>query len=176
MSLKAQKITGIWLLESGKSADLMVQIDQTTVIMNTNGKLLGINTLNSDKITSHTGWITYDSDSDIDYHNPESISLNREITYYNDFQDYNSGKLKSVGDVTFKYNDGFKTYLKGKLDQIGNLKITYYDDFHPYQSGKIKSIGSINFTYHDDFYTYKTGKLKSIKGNADRIKIAVSNY
>src|SRR5690606_30078929 len=97
-SLKAQKISDIWFLNSGKSADLAVQIDNTTVILNTNGKLLGINTLNADKVHANAGWITYDSDSAIDYDDPDSILLNREIEYYDDFHDYNSGKLKSVGD------------------------------------------------------------------------------
>lgn len=175
-SLKAQKITDIWLLNSGNSADLAVHIGNATVFLNTNGKLLSINTLNSDKITPSTGWMTYDSDSDIEYDNPDSIPLNGEISFYDDFHDYNSGKLRSVGNVTFKYSDGFKTYLKGKVEQIGNLKITYFDDFHPYQTGKIKSIGNITFTYHDDFHAYKSGKLKSIKGNADHTRIMVSNY
>ncbi len=179
LSVQSQEINEIFLFQNGKSAIINLNIKNAFISIDTNGVLLNINELSpTDIILPNINSITYEKDADIDYMDPNfnySNSKNNGITFYNDFYDYSSGKLKSVYGADFTYYDGFYDHLKGKLKSVEKTDLKYYDNFYSYQTGKIKSIGNIQFTYFDNFYPYKKGKLKSIKGNNNQVRITIIN-
>ncbi len=90
------------------------------------------------------------------------LDTEKDVKFYSDFHDYESGKIKEVGDIDFKYYSNFHDYNSGKIKSIRRIKFDYYSDFHDYESGKIKSIGDVKFTYYSGFNDYEKGKIKSI--------------
>ncbi len=96
------------------------------------------------------------------YGSIQHTNLNRDITYYSDFYDYEAGKVKSACGVPFQYYSDFYSYENGKIKKIGNVTFSYYSDFYNYENGKIKMIGNVPFSYYSDFYNYENGKIKKI--------------
>ena len=177
LNLQAQKISEIFITQSGLSATVNVVTNNLSFSINTEGTIRGMSFSTAEKaLVENNSKTTFNEDIDLEYRDPNAtFSTEGNVEYYDNFYDYNRGKVKSIGEIKFEYYDGFYPYQKGKLRSIGNLKLTYYDAFYAYQKGKIKSIGNVTFTYFDDFYKYKQGKLKSIKGNNSNIKITVFN-
>lgn len=96
-----------------------------------------------------------------------SERLNRwgaEHKYYSDFNSYEAGKIKSIGDVKFTYYSNFNSYESGKIKTIGDIKFTYYSAFNDYEVAKIKSIGTSAVKYYSNFNDYESGKVKSVEG------------
>lgn len=85
-----------------------------------------------------------------------------ELDYYNNFHDWEAGKLKSVNNMGIEYYDAFNSLFTGRLKRLGNVEITYYDQFHAEKSGKIKSAGNVQLDYYDNFHAERAGKLKSV--------------
>ena len=177
LNLQAQKISEIFITQNGLSATVNVVTNNLSFSVNTEGAISGMSFISTEKILlENNARTTFYKDIDLDYRDPNStLSKEGNIEYYDNFYEYKSGKIKSIGDLKFDYYDGFYPYQKGKISSIGDVKFTYYDTFYSYQKGKIQSIGNITFTYFDDFYNYKKGKLKSIKGNNSNIKITLIN-
>lgn len=89
-------------------------------------------------------------------------NMQENLHYYSDFNDYEAGKVKKVGDIDFSYYSGFNDYEKGKLKKIGDISFSYYSDFNDYEVGRVKKIGNIGFSYYSDFNDYESGKVKKI--------------
>lgn len=181
ISVQAQKINEIIFFQKSGKAIINLRIDEAYVSIDTDGKLLHLsesgNQSRTMEIEPNTRTFSVNTDTDFDYPDKSllSSSFNRKISYYNDFYDYQSGKLEKVNGVKFSYYSNFYDYQKGKIESIGNLSFSYYSDFYSYLCGKISTIDGIEFEYFNDFYPHKTGKLKSIKKNSKRIKITVVN-
>ena len=181
ISVHGQKINEIIFFQKSGKAIINLKIEDTFVSIDTDGKLLNLSQSgdqsNTMEIPPNTRSFSVNADTDFDYPNRTLISssFNQKITYYNDFYDYQSGKLEKVNDLKFSYYNGFHHYQKGKIESIGDLSFSYYSDFYSYLSGKISTKDGIEFEYFNDFYKNKTGKLKSIKGNSKHIKITVIN-
>ena len=181
ISIQAQKINEIIIFQKSGKAIINLKIEDTFVSIDTDGKLLNLSQSgdqsNTMEIPPNTRSFSVNADTDFDYPNRmlTSSSFNQKITYYDDFYEYQSGKLEKVNDLKFSYYNGFYHYQKGKIESIGDLSFSYNSDFYSYLSGKISTIDGIEFEYFNDFYKNKTGKLKSIKGNSKHIKITVIN-
>lgn len=181
ISVQAQKINEIIFFQKSGKAIINLRIEDAFVSIDTDGKLLHLsesgNQSSTMEIEPNTRTFSVNADTDFDYPDKSllSSSFNRKISYYNDFYDYQSGKLEKVNGVKFSYYSNFYDYQKGKIESIGNLSFSYYSDFYSYQSGKISTIDGIEFEYFNDFYPHKMGMLKSIKKNSKRIKITVVN-
>lgn len=181
ISTQAQKIREIIFFQNYEKAIINLRIEDVLVSIDTDGNLLHLSQFtskdNSMEIMPNTRSFSLDGDSDFDY--PEDTALNsrfnQKISYYNDFYDYQSGKLEKVNGVKFSYYNNFYDYQKGKIQSIGNISFSYNNNFYDYLEGKISSIGNIKFEYFNDFYKHKKGKLKSIKGNSNHTKITVIN-
>lgn len=181
ISVHGQKINEIIFFQKSGKAIINLKIEDTFVSIDTDGKLLNLSQSgdqsNTMEIPPNTRSFSVNADTDFDYPNSTHISSfsNQKITYYDDFHDYQSGKLEKVEGIKFSYYSDFYDYQKGKIESIGDLSFSYYSDFYSYLSGKISTIDGIEFEYFNDFYKNKTGKLKSIKGNSKHIKITVIN-
>lgn len=93
---------------------------------------------------------------------------NLNISYFDRFSMYNSGKIKGIGNISFEYYDAFDWgKLEGRIKKIGSYKIVYYDRFASSElEGKIKSIGDVTLEYYTKYENQgKSGKLKRTKGN-----------
>ena len=97
-----------------------------------------------------------------EYGDIKRLDTGKEVEFYSDFHDYESGKLKKVGDIDFKYYSDFHDYNSGKIKAIRRTKFEYYSDFQDYEAGKLKSVGDVEFTYYSGFRDYEKGKIKSI--------------
>lgn len=182
--IKAQKINSISLYQGHNDYIISLDIDDTSLVLGSDGTIISLSENGGSRKAplSQTDMSSFTVSGNGDFDYDESgrvISRNHfsdnKITYYDNFYDYNSGKLKSVKGVSFEYYDSFYPYLKGKIKSFGNLKFDYYDNFYEYLTGKIKSINGLKFEYYDNFYKYKTGKLKSVKGNDHNIIITLLN-
>lgn len=175
----AQKINSVTLYQNTDRFIINFSGSNANISITSAGNLLYIREKevnNSTVYPDAAAGYSFDGDRDFDYDDLKSgffASKGDFITFYDDFHDYEAGKLKSAGNTEIKYYDGFHAYEKGKIKSIGDLSFTYYDDFHNYKKGKIKSIGNLQFDYFDSFYPYKEGKLKSVKGNKNHIKINI---
>ncbi len=99
-------------------------------------------------------------------------SLN--ISYFDRFNMYNSGKIKNIGNISFEYYDTFDWgKLEGKIKKIGPYKIEYYDRFASKElEGKIKSIGDVSLEYYTKYENQgRPGKLKRTKGNTKKMLV-----
>ncbi len=177
LTIQAQQITEIFIEQNGNKSIVNLVLNDVSMSIDTEGNLLQMNLQSGYKgLLDKNINVTFQNDIEIDYRDPKSAySGHGNFDYYDNFNDYSSGKLKTVNKFKFDYYDGFYSYQKGNLKSVGDLVFTYYDQFNSYEKGKIKSIGNVTFTYHDNFYQYKSGKLKSIKGNKNNIKITVFN-
>ena len=128
--------------------------------------------------------------------NPTSIA-NQAVTYFDSFDKDKEGKIQSIGNIKFDYNDRFDIHdIKGRLKSIGNIKITYNNTFDIHDKagtlksigdidikyynsfdihdpqGKVKSVGKVKVSYYNKFDDEKYfGRIKSIKGNSKRLYI-----
>ncbi len=135
----------------------------TSVQLNTNGTkpLLGVT-------IGGVGEVVVDTHGNI-----KNIVLNDKFNnsaidneYYSDYNSYEAGKIKSIGDVKFTYYSDFNSYEAGKIKSIGNITFTYYSKFNSYEAAKIKSVGGKSIKYHSAFNDYESGKIKSVSGVA----------
>jgi hypothetical protein len=85
-----------------------------------------------------------------------------DIKFYDDFWDYQAGKVESIGGVRFQYNNDFWDYNARKLSRVGSTSINYHNDFWDYSAGKVESIGGIRFDYHDSFSIGSEGLIERI--------------
>lgn len=181
ISVQAQKINEIIVFQKSGKAIINLKIEDAFVSIDTNGKLIQLsqsgNQSSTMEIEPNTITFVVNADTNFDYPDKSLLSstFNQKISYYDDFYDYQSGKLEKVNGVKFSYYSNFYDYQKGKIESIGKLSFSYYSDFYSYLSGKISTIDGIEFEYFNDFYPHKTGKLKSIKKNSKHIKITVVN-
>ena len=177
VSLFSQQLQEISISQKSQKEIISLTIGNAAISIDTNGNLSNamIESKSKVRLNNQTG-TTFQGDADIDYDDPKSFSKKDDIfDYYDNFSDYNSGKIESINGIKFEYYDGFNAYQKGKISSIGDLKITYHDGFYAYQKGKLASVGTITFSYFDSFYKFKSGKLESVKGNKNRVKITVTN-
>ncbi|AZA84829.1 hypothetical protein C1637_18790 [Chryseobacterium lactis] len=113
--------------------------------------------------------ITMDSQGAItDFYSPNQDG---KIDYYDNdsfFDQYRSGKIKSIGNVKIDYYDDMDKNSEkyGKLKSIGNIRFEYWDNpvFNKEKFGKVKRIGSYGIDYwpSDIIDNSRYGKLKSI--------------
>ncbi len=122
---------------------------------------------------------------------------NKQVSYYDNFEESRAGKIKSIGNITITYYDifdGFEniglvknvggtpiTYYSkydgfdniGKIKSIGGVSIKYYDHYDGDDvNGKIKSVGNIAIKYYDHYETFdKIGQIKSITGQTPHVTI-----
>ncbi len=96
-------------------------------------------------------------------------NFNGDIDYYdNDFQEYNYGKYKKIGNHEVEYwnTSNVKDARFGKVKRIDNVEIDYWDSFNYDNAkfGKIKKIGLIQIDYYEKygFNTEIEGNIKSI--------------
>lgn len=168
---KAQEIKEVILLQENKKTIVRLEVQDIIVTLDTDGRLLAVHpNFISENLQESNLLTSYRSESDInfDYNDRNALGLNSRdnyIQYYNNFHDYESGKIKSIGNLIITYYDNFHDYDRGKIKSIGDLTFTYYSSFHDYEVGKLKSIGDLDLTYYDKFHDYDAGKLKSI-GNS----------
>ncbi|GEM_PF-1599772 len=187
-SASAQKINEIILFQNSSNFIINITIEDLNLSLYSNGSIASISKgYNSNKnpfsenafynIFSFYGDRNFDYEDKYKYRHKTDDDFNKEnrIELYDNFYDYENGKIKSIHGIKFTYNGSFYKYKEGKLKSIGNIDFRYYDDFYSYQKGKTESIGNIKFRYFDDFYKYKSGKLESVKNNSDNIKITIIN-
>ncbi|MFI3262244.1 MAG: hypothetical protein R3Y26_04985 [Rikenellaceae bacterium] len=82
--------------------------------------------------------------------------------YYSNFNSYEAGKIKSIGNVVFTYYSNFNDYEAAKIKTIAGKSVKYYSTFNDYEAGKIKSVAGVNIDYYSNFNDYEAGKIKSI--------------
>lgn len=154
----AQKLSGINVLPVSDEAVILksvkISIGQTAILVDTRGRIKLVPDYDSveDENNFDGSWQSL--------HPAKAGKLN--ITYWDQFDSDNAGKIKSIGDVNVSYYDRFDLDNQGKIQSVGKNKITYYDRFDLDNNGRVKSIGNIRFTYYDRFDLDNAGKLKSV--------------
>lgn len=123
--------------------------------------------------------------------------LNLEVTYYDNFSNDKSGKIKSIdgipidyyteydihdkkgrvksiGKLVVKYNNAFDIHeVDGTLKSIGNTVIKYNNAFDIHETkGTVKSVGSVKIDWYNSFDAKNLrGRIKSIKGNTPALHV-----
>jgi len=68
------------------------------------------------------------------------IRVKGRVEYYSDFNDYEAGKIRRIGNISFSYYSGFNDYETGKIKQIGTNRYIYYSGHESRKSpGALKS-------------------------------------
>lgn len=160
---------------------LMIKAQQITAanfVLSKEGKgIRSIQLLLDDKIevvVTGAGRIKYIGTTD-GYPIENIDQMGPRVEYYTDFDIHDEkGKLKSIGNVAFKYNNNFDIHdVKGTLKSVGDIKISYYNTFDIHDpQGRLKSIGNVQIKYYNTFdINDRFGDIKSISGNTEELSV-----
>ena len=125
---------------------------------------------------SDSGEIDYiESTQGGEYGIEELEHLGYPVKFYGKFDIHDvPGKLKSIGNIKFAYNNVFDSNeAAGTYKSIGDIQIKYYNvfDIHDPQ-GKVKSVGKVSVKYYNVFDPNEVfGNIKSISGNTKTLGV-----